>query len=182
MASVRRRKGRGGVWMADYFDGRGTRHVKTFASEKAANIWLYGPDGQHAQETALEVREIRKRRRDGSIRKAWRAVFFDRDGKSQTKEFGLKYQAEAWTGIEPAAPPERPEPRNHDVTIEPVAVETELKQELAEIKKLLKVERRNEYESGPAILRRITEIERLLKATELHVPPRTSRRNPMGAT
>jgi hypothetical protein len=41
---------------------------------------------------------------------------------------------------------------------------------------------RDERESLPALLRRVTEIERVLKLTELHLPARTSRRRPMGMT
>jgi hypothetical protein len=64
-----------------------------------------------------------------------------------------------------------------------VEADAKLRQDLAEIKELLKGQRqreRNERESVQPILRRLTEIERVLKATELHVPPRTSRRHPMG--
>jgi hypothetical protein len=39
---------------------------------------------------------------------------------------------------------------------------------------------RDERESLPAMLRRITEIERVLKLTELHLPARSSRRRPLG--
>jgi hypothetical protein len=41
-------------------------------------------------------------------------------------------------------------------------------------------QRRNEHESLPAVLRRIVEIERLLKSTELHIAARHTRRRPLG--
>jgi hypothetical protein len=45
----------------------------------------------------------------------------------------------------------------------------------------LRQQRRNEHESGPAILRRLTEIERILKLTELHAPPNGhTPRRPLG--
>jgi hypothetical protein len=58
-----------------------------------------------------------------------------------------------------------------------------LRQDLADIKSLLqskRVRERNEHENLPAILRRVTEIERHLRLTELHQPPRASRRRPLG--
>lgn len=39
---------------------------------------------------------------------------------------------------------------------------------------------RHERESLPALLRRVTEIERLLRLTELHVSARSTRRRPLG--
>jgi hypothetical protein len=44
----------------------------------------------------------------------------------------------------------------------------------------LRHQQRNERETLPAILRRLTEIERMLRLTELHVPVRHSRRRPLG--
>jgi hypothetical protein len=73
----------------------------------------------------------------------------------------------------PVATPAQPDP--------PVLVE--LHGELAEIKELLKRQRqrvRNEYESGPAILRRLTELERLIRGGDLHIPPKATRRYPTG--
>jgi hypothetical protein len=59
-------------------------------------------------------------------------------------------------------------------------------QPLAEIRRLgdevarLRQQRRNEQETLPALLRRLTEIERLLNGTDLHVPARATRRRPLG--
>jgi hypothetical protein len=40
---------------------------------------------------------------------------------------------------------------------------------------------RDDYESLPTVLRKVTEVQRLLGMTELHVPVRHSRRRPLGA-
>jgi hypothetical protein len=59
-----------------------------------------------------------------------------------------------------------------------------IRQELAEIKALVKGQRqqdRNEHESGPAILRRLVSIERKLELVEPLAMPKPTRRNPMGA-
>ena len=50
---------------------------------------------------------------------------------------------------------------------------------LAELR-LLRQHGRNEYESLPAVLRRVSEIERHLRLTELHVPQVHTRRQPLG--
>lgn len=44
----------------------------------------------------------------------------------------------------------------------------------------LRSQRRNEHESLPAVLRRVTEIERHLRLTETPQAPKPSRRHPMG--
>ena len=57
-----------------------------------------------------------------------------------------------------------------------------LRQELVDIKRLLQgrhARERNEHESLPAILRRVTEIERHLRLTETPVTPKPSRRHPV---
>jgi hypothetical protein len=41
---------------------------------------------------------------------------------------------------------------------------------------------RDERESLPVLLRKVTEIQRALKLTEMHVPPQHSRRRPLGTT
>jgi hypothetical protein len=41
---------------------------------------------------------------------------------------------------------------------------------------------RDERESLPVLLRKVTEIQRALKLTEMHVPPQHSRRRPLGMT
>jgi hypothetical protein len=45
----------------------------------------------------------------------------------------------------------------------------------------LGLHQRNAHENLPALLRRITEIERLLRMTEQHLPARSSRRRPLGS-
>jgi hypothetical protein len=50
----------------------------------------------------------------------------------------------------------------------------------AEVAKLHE-QRREERETLPILLRKVTEIERALKLRELPSPPRPSRRHPLGA-
>jgi hypothetical protein len=50
---------------------------------------------------------------------------------------------------------------------------------LAEEIHSLRQQQHNEREALPALLRRLTEIERVLKLTELHIPPRQTRRRPL---
>jgi hypothetical protein len=72
----------------------------------------------------------------------------------------------------PGGHPERPPPRALDDS-------PRIGQELAEIKRLLKGQR-SEYEAAPAILRRLTEIERHMRLTEVPAAPRPTRRHPVG--
>ena len=44
----------------------------------------------------------------------------------------------------------------------------------------LQQQRRNEYESGPAILRRLVELERLVRGGDLHIPLKATRARPLG--
>lgn len=44
----------------------------------------------------------------------------------------------------------------------------------------LRQQRRNEHESLPAVLKRISEIERHLRLTEIPTAPKPTRRHPMG--
>ena len=62
MASIRKRTWQSGgedktAWIADYFDQAGKRHIKTFATKKAADAWLVTTrgevaDGTHTPENA----------------------------------------------------------------------------------------------------------------------------------
>src|SRR5579872_7079532 len=62
MASIRKRTWKSGgaaktAWIADYFDQAGNRHIKTFATKKAADGWLVSTrgevaDGVHTPENA----------------------------------------------------------------------------------------------------------------------------------
>jgi hypothetical protein len=54
----------------------------------------------------------------------------------------------------------------------------ELRRLTGEIRSL-RQQQHNEREALPALLRRLTEIERALKLTELHIPPRLTRRRPL---
>src|SRR5207253_11311015 len=68
MATVRKRNWRAAsgeektAWIADYFDGAGKRHIKTFRTRKAADEWLVNARGEvkrgtHTPESArLTVR------------------------------------------------------------------------------------------------------------------------------
>jgi hypothetical protein len=62
----------------------------------------------------------------------------------------------------------------------PAALATEIRRLGDEVARL-RLQRRNEQETLPALLRRLTEIERVLKGTDLHVPARATRRRPLGA-
>ena len=44
----------------------------------------------------------------------------------------------------------------------------------------LQQQRRNEYESGPAILRRLVELECLVRGGDLHIPLKATRARPLG--
>ncbi|TMK12017.1 MAG: site-specific integrase, partial [Alphaproteobacteria bacterium] len=69
MATVRKRNWRAAsgeektAWIADYFDGAGKRHIKTFRTRKAADEWLVNARGEvqrgtHTPENAsITVRE-----------------------------------------------------------------------------------------------------------------------------
>ena len=69
MATVRKRSWRAAsgeektAWVADYFDGAGKRHIKTFKTRKAADEWLVNARGEvqrgtHTPENAsVTVRE-----------------------------------------------------------------------------------------------------------------------------
>ena len=68
MASIRKRTWKSGgeektAWIADYFDGAGKRHIKTFRTRKAADEWLVNARGEvqrgtHTPENAsITVRE-----------------------------------------------------------------------------------------------------------------------------
>jgi len=88
----------------------------------------------------------------------------------------------------------RPRKTPLPVPVEPrVVVETppEVRDALTGIRALLEAQnalltrqqqqRRNEYESGPAILQRLTELERLVRGDPgLARVPRTTRRRPLG--
>jgi hypothetical protein len=56
----------------------------------------------------------------------------------------------------------------------------ELRRRAAEVAKLHE-QRREERETLPILLRKVTEIERVLKLREPPSPPRPSRRHPLGA-
>jgi hypothetical protein len=58
-------------------------------------------------------------------------------------------------------------------------IEVQHAEVLDEIERLKRY-RRDDDESGPAILRHVVEIRRALGLTELHIPARHSRRRPMG--
>jgi hypothetical protein len=73
----------------------------------------------------------------------------------------------------------RARPSTAAVVLEPRQLLEQQHAELMEAIGALRQARRNEHESLPAVLRRICEIERVLKLTELHVPPRTSRHRPL---
>jgi hypothetical protein len=62
----------------------------------------------------------------------------------------------------------------------PAALAGELRRLADEVARLHE-QRRDEHEALPALLRRITEIERHLRLTESPSAPRTSRRYPLGA-
>ena len=62
----------------------------------------------------------------------------------------------------------------------PAALAAEIRR-LGDLVEKLRQQRRNEQETLPALLRRLTEIERLLKGSDLHVPVRATRRRPLGA-
>ena len=62
----------------------------------------------------------------------------------------------------------------------PAALATEIRRLGDEVARL-RQQRRNEHETLPALLRRLTEIERLLTGSDLHVPTRATRRRPLGA-
>jgi hypothetical protein len=51
---------------------------------------------------------------------------------------------------------------------------------MGELRRLGRLQR-DDYESLPTVLRKVTEIQRSLGMTELHVPARHSRRRPLGA-
>lgn len=56
MASIRKRTWKSGgedktAWVADYFDQGGKRHLKTFATKKAADAWLVATRGEVAEGT-----------------------------------------------------------------------------------------------------------------------------------
>jgi hypothetical protein len=53
---------------------------------------------------------------------------------------------------------------------------------LAEEVARLHEQRRNEHESVQPILRRLTEIDRLIRGGDLHMPPKATRRRPLGAS
>jgi hypothetical protein len=62
----------------------------------------------------------------------------------------------------------------------PAALSAEIRRLGDEVARL-RLQRRNEQETLPALLRRLTEIERLLKGTDLHVSARATWRRLLGA-
>ena len=63
--------------------------------------------------------------------------------------------------------------------VSPTALAAEIRRLGDEVARL-RLQRRNEQETLPALLRRLTEIERLLRGSDLHVPVRATRRRPLG--
>lgn len=84
-------------------------------------------------------------------------------------------------GMRPGAG--RPRGKRNRSTLEREALVEEVLgslKELVEITRHDRVRRINEFESLPAILRRLTAIERHLELRETHTTPRIGRRRPLG--
>ena len=70
-------------------------------------------------------------------------------------------------------------PRRPSIAVLLLELHQLLERQRAELSRLRRYQR-NERECLPTLLRKTTEIERVLKLTELHLSPRHSRRRPLG--
>jgi hypothetical protein len=112
--------------------------------------------------------------------------YWDAKDRRHLKTFANKRAAVAWrdeTLVRLArakeAPREDPKPLAQPAALR---LSEDLHQDLADIKRLLQgrqARERNDHESLPAILRRVTEIERHLRLAETPTGPKPSRRHPI---
>jgi hypothetical protein len=140
------------TWVVWYADPAGKRRNKTFPTETEALSWRDRHCLPSISDAALHIPEAR-----GSV----------------VSPGVLRALTEALA--------ERSEARGEGES------KTEVLRALARIERALSLQnarlaQATRIEHGDRILRRLTELERLVRGGDLHVPPRQSRRRPLGAS
>jgi hypothetical protein len=188
MASIRKRSHRGANgevrWVADFFDQARRRYLRTFTTQRAAQEWLYGPAGTAARSASLR----RGRTHTGTA--LWRVEYRDRTDTWRWRNFYGRREAQRWMFDPAGLAAAIANPKLAAAPARDAAPPPEIGELAGELRILLSPllkehavsgkERREGNAKLDLLLRKVALLEHQHGVLEKPVPPRHTRRRPLG--